>query len=191
MITGQFLDVSVQARGESPTSTQAMTVLRYKSAKYSVERPLHVGAALAGGAAPTLGAADARSGCRSARRSSCATTCSASSATRPSPASRPGDDLIEGKRTVLVALALDGAPAEDAERLDAALGTRADRSTRWTELRRIIDESGAHAQVERRIDRAHRRSRWPRSTRRRSATDGPRRAPRAGRGGDPARGRSP
>ena len=30
-----------------------------------------------------------RTGCRSARRSSCATTCSASSATRPRPASRP------------------------------------------------------------------------------------------------------
>ena len=65
-----------------------MTVLRYKSAKYSIERPLHIGAALAG-AAPDLIASSPASACRWARRSSCATTCSASSATRRSPASRP------------------------------------------------------------------------------------------------------
>ena len=47
VITDQFLDVSVQARGHADVDA-AMTVLRYKSAKYSVERPLHVGAALAG-----------------------------------------------------------------------------------------------------------------------------------------------
>ena len=47
VIAGQFLDVSVQARGESDVE-QAMRVLRYKSAKYSIERPLHIGAALAG-----------------------------------------------------------------------------------------------------------------------------------------------
>ena len=48
VITGQFLDVSVQARGAADVDA-AMTVLRYKSAKYSVERPLHIGATLAGG----------------------------------------------------------------------------------------------------------------------------------------------
>src|SRR6478752_1626458 len=48
VITGQFLDVSAQARGESDLD-QAMRVLRYKSAKYSIERPLHVGASLTGG----------------------------------------------------------------------------------------------------------------------------------------------
>ena len=42
----------------------------------------------------------------------------------PSATGKPaGGDLVEGKRTVLVALALDGAPAEDAARLDAALGS--------------------------------------------------------------------
>ena len=45
MITGQFLDVSVQARGSADVD-DAMRVLRYKSATYSVELPLHIGAAL-------------------------------------------------------------------------------------------------------------------------------------------------
>ncbi len=47
VIVGQFLDVSVQARAHADVET-AMTVLRFKSAKYSIERPLHIGAALAG-----------------------------------------------------------------------------------------------------------------------------------------------
>ena len=58
-----------------------------------------------------------------------------------------GDDLVEGKRTVLVALALDAAPPAEAAELDAALGT--DLTAYDVErLRRIIDDSGAHAQVE-------------------------------------------
>jgi geranylgeranyl diphosphate synthase type I len=48
---------------------------------------------------------------------------------------------------VLVALALDGAPADEASRLDAALGSDLDE-VRVAELRGIIDRSGAHAQVE-------------------------------------------
>src|SRR6476620_12482521 len=53
VIAGQFLDVSVQARGVADVDA-AMTVLRYKSAKYSIERLMHVGATLAGGTADQL-----------------------------------------------------------------------------------------------------------------------------------------
>ena len=62
VIAGQFLDVSAQARGAADVDA-AMTVLRYKSAKYSVERPLHIGAA--------LGRRDAGAGRRAGRRSGC------------------------------------------------------------------------------------------------------------------------
>jgi geranylgeranyl diphosphate synthase type I len=61
-----------------------------------------------------------------------------------------GDDLTEGKRTVLVALALDAAPAADARLLDESLG-RSLTDEEVAELRRVIDDSGAHAEVERRI----------------------------------------
>ena len=85
VIAGQFLDVSAQARGRADVET-AMTVLRYKSAKYSIERPLHIGAALAGGSRETL--ADLRRTASPwARPSSCATTCSGCSATPTRPAS--------------------------------------------------------------------------------------------------------
>ena len=149
VVTGQFLDVSVQARGASDVA-QAMTVLRYKSAKYSVERPLHVGAALAGGSA------DVR-----AALSDFGLPLGEAFQLRddllgvygdPEATGKPaGDDLTEGKRTVLVALALESAPADDAARLDAALG-RPLGVAEVAGLRRIIDASGAHAEVEHRID---------------------------------------
>ena len=54
---------------------------------------------------------------------------------------------MEGKRTVLVALALDAAPRGRAERLDERLGTPLGAAD-VDELRAIIDDSGARAQVE-------------------------------------------
>ena len=148
VITGQFLDVSLQARGESDVH-QAMRVLRYKSAKYSIERPLHVGAALAGGDPATLealGAFGLPLGEAFQLRDDLLGVYG-----DPDVTGKPaGDDLTEGKRTVLVALALETAPAAHAKRLDAALGT-ALSTDEVAELRRIIEDSGAHAEVERRI----------------------------------------
>ncbi len=145
VIAGQFLDVSVQARGRADVDT-AMTVLRYKSAKYSIERPLHIGAALAGATPATM-----------AELSAFGLPLGEAFQLRddllgvfgdPGATGKPaGDDLIEGKRTVLVALALDGAGPEDAVLLDRSLGTRLDVA-QVEELRGIIDRSGAHAQVE-------------------------------------------
>ena len=65
-----------------PAWTVRCEVLRYKAAKYTVERPLHIGGLLAGGRTPADRDASRRTGCRWVRRSSCATTCSGCSATR-------------------------------------------------------------------------------------------------------------
>jgi geranylgeranyl diphosphate synthase, type I len=144
VIAGQFLDVSVQARGHADVET-AMTVLRYKSAKYSIERPLHIGAALAGATPADL-----------AQLSGFGLPLGEAFQLRddllgvygdPATTGKPaGDDLVEGKRTVLVALALDGGGADAAE-LDAALGRPLD-AAQVERLRQIIDASGAHDQVE-------------------------------------------
>jgi geranylgeranyl diphosphate synthase type I len=148
VIGGQFLDVTVQARGASDVE-QAMRVLRYKSAKYSIERPLHLGGALAGAPAQTLAAL-----------SSFGLPLGEAFQLRddllgvfgdPEVTGKPaGDDLSEGKRTVLVALALERAPAGDAARLDTRLGTPLDDAA-VQDLRRVIEESGALADVEQRI----------------------------------------
>lgn len=155
VIAGQFLDISVQARGRASVE-EAMTVLRYKSAKYSIERPLHIGAALAGAGEDAL-----------AGLSGFGLPLGEAFQLRddllgvygdPAATGKPaGDDLIEGKRTVLVALALDAAPPADAALLDRSLGT-ALTPAQVAELRRVITASGAPARVETMIADLHDRA---------------------------------
>ena len=149
VIAGQFLDVSVQARAHADAEL-AMTVLRYKSAKYSIERPLEIGAALAGATSeqsreltrfglPLGEAFQLRDDLLGVFGD-------------PAVTGKPaGDDLVEGKRTVLVAHALEAATTADATHLDSSLGRPLDDAA-IAELRRIIHVSGAPAQVEELID---------------------------------------
>ncbi len=158
VIGGQFLDVSVQARGVADVE-QSMTVLRYKSAKYSVERPLHVGAALAG-AAPevvhVLTSYGVPLGEAFQLRDDLLGVFG-----DPEVTGKPaGDDLTEGKRTVLVALTLESlqhSDPEGAKNLDESLGAHLTGSE-VAELQRLIVHSGAQAEVEERIDEHTRRS---------------------------------
>jgi geranylgeranyl diphosphate synthase, type I len=121
-------------------------VLRYKSAKYTIERPLHIGAALAGASTDQL-----------AQLTAFGLPLGEAFQLRddqlgvfgdPAETGKPaGDDLAEGKRTVLVALALDAAGAEDGEHLNRVLGSPLD-AAEIGRLRRIITDSGARDQVE-------------------------------------------
>jgi geranylgeranyl diphosphate synthase type I len=148
---GQYLDIfeeiGWQGRPDADQLARAERVIVYKSAKYSIESPLLIGAALAGaniGQLEALRDFGLPLGIAYQLRDDLLGVFG-DPATTGKPA---GDDLIEGKRTVLVALALDAASPQDAARLDASLGTPLD-AAQVTELRRIIDEAGAHQQVER------------------------------------------
>jgi geranylgeranyl diphosphate synthase type I len=145
VIAGQFLDVSVQARGRADVET-AMTVLRYKSAKYSIERPLHIGAALAG-ASPATMSQLSRFGLPLGEAFQLRDDLLGVFGDPAATGKPAGDDLVEGKRTVLVALALDAAAPARAALLDRSLGS-ALTEEQVAELRSVIDDSGAHAQVE-------------------------------------------
>ena len=149
VVLGQFLDVSLQARGESDVD-QAMQVVRYKSAKYSVERPLHVGAVLAGGGPEVVGALSGFGlplGEAFQLRDDLLGVFG-----DPSVTGKPaGDDLSEGKRTVLVALALPRCSPDDAAALDDALGRPLD-AEEVARFQGVIERSGAAAEVEKRID---------------------------------------
>ncbi|HSX67572.1 polyprenyl synthetase family protein [Nocardioides sp.] len=149
VVAGQFLDVSVQARGAADVDT-AMTVLRYKSAKYSVERPLHIGAALAGASAEQIEALTAfglpLGEAFQLRDDQLGVFGDPELTGKPA-----GDDLVEGKRTVLVAMALASAPSPEATVLDESLGTPLDVPM-VDQLRRIITDAGADARVEELID---------------------------------------
>lgn len=148
VIAGQFLDITVQARGAADVEA-AMKVVRYKAAKYSVERPLHVGAALAAASADQVEALSAYGlpvGEAFQLRDDLLGVFG-----DPSVTGKPaGDDLVEGKRTVLVALALTGSAAADADLLDRSLGQPL-TERQVAELRTIISSSGAEQQVEKTI----------------------------------------
>lgn len=145
VVTGQFLDVSAQARGTIDVAT-AMRVVRYKSAKYSIERPLHIGAALAGASASVL-----------EHLSRFGLPLGEAFQLRddllgvfgdPEVTGKPaGDDLGEGKRTVLIALALDALEGPDRETLDRSLGRPLD-AEEVAGLQALITSSGADEQVE-------------------------------------------
>ncbi|RZI82852.1 MAG: polyprenyl synthetase family protein [Microbacterium sp.] len=145
VVTGQFLDVSAQARGTTDVDV-AMQVVRYPSAKYSIERPLHVGAALAG-ASPAvieqLTAFGLPLGEAFQLRDDLLGVFG-----DPAVTGKPaGDDLSEGKRTVLIALALDGLAPAEREHLDSTLG-RPLSEAEVAELQELIRRSGADQQVE-------------------------------------------
>ncbi len=85
-------------RPRAPIPSRPRRIALYKSAKYTVERPLHLGAALAG-RLDELGRAAHRDRAAARRtRSSCATTCSARSARPTSPASRSATTSARARR---------------------------------------------------------------------------------------------
>jgi len=53
LMAGQFLDIHEQTQKNTDLA-RSMTIARYKSGKYTIERPLHLGAVLAGDATPAL-----------------------------------------------------------------------------------------------------------------------------------------
>jgi geranylgeranyl diphosphate synthase type I len=139
---GQYLDVLAQACGNVETD-QAMVVVRYKSAKYTVERPLHIGAALAGGDQPLLDKLSAVAlplgEAFQLRDDVLGVFGDAANTGKPT-----GDDLREGKRTVLIARAAQLGSDADRATIEARLGTAEGVS----ELTELIERTGALAAVE-------------------------------------------
>jgi geranylgeranyl diphosphate synthase type I len=146
VMAGQFLDVDAAARGEA-SRERALSVATLKSGRYSVSRPLQLGALLAGASA-TQAAALAAVGDPLGRafqlRDDLLGVFGDPAETGKSDAS----DLAEGKRTLLVAetlARLDGAPRE---RFLAGLGDAALSAEEAMALRALMERSGARSAVE-------------------------------------------
>jgi geranylgeranyl diphosphate synthase type I len=146
VMCGQYLDVVEQARGGGSVS-RALRVARFKSAKYTIERPLHLGAVLAGGDDELLEALSGYGlplGEAFQLRDDLLGVYG-----DPARTGKPaGDDLREGKRTVLVALAAEAADSDQAAVLDKHLGDPALDDAGIALLRDTLAETGAVRQVE-------------------------------------------
>jgi geranylgeranyl diphosphate synthase type I len=153
VMSGQLLDLMAQAGGDEDVET-ALRVNRYKTASYTVERPLHVGAAIAG-AGPRLVAAYREFGTEigiafQLRDDLLGVFGDPATTGKPS-----GEDLREGKRTVLFAAALRYADERDpaaAAFLRATIGTDISASE-LAAIRAILVDIGAVDHVERDIAR--------------------------------------
>ena len=150
VMAGQYLDTLEQVRGTSSREA-ALRVMHYKSAKYTVERPLHMGAALAGRLADLSGVYTDYGialGIAFQLRDDVLGVFG-----DPSTTGKPaGDDLREGKRTLIVAETLSRASTTDAERFENLLGASdlSVASVEW--MCDLIEESGALAACENLID---------------------------------------
>ncbi|HEY7483237.1 MAG TPA: polyprenyl synthetase family protein [Streptosporangiaceae bacterium] len=150
VMSGQYLDMLEQARARG-TVESALRVVMYKSAKYTVERPLHLGAALAGAPPEVTAALSAYGrplGIAFQLRDDVLGVYGDPVATGK-PA---GDDLREGKRTVLIALALRAATPAQAEIVHSRLGDPALDAAGIEALRSVIVETGALAECENMIE---------------------------------------
>ncbi len=146
---GQYLDVLGAAQRNTDLDL-AMTIVRYKSARYSVERPLQLGASVAG--RPDTGEALARFGAPlgeafQLRDDVLGVFGDASVTGKP-----VGDDLREGKPTPLLAMA--HARASDVQCRVLGLVGRPLDDDQVAEIQQVIVDTGARRTVEERIDTA-------------------------------------
>jgi geranylgeranyl diphosphate synthase type I len=149
---GQFLDVFAQAEPVGGVDLMSLVpqVVEFKTSRYTVIRPLQVGAALAGASEPAL-AALAAYGSPLGRAFQFRDDVLGVFG-EPEVTGKPaGDDLREGKRTVLVAHALELASETAKERLIGLLGSADLDATDVETAREIIVQSGALAATEQRI----------------------------------------
>jgi geranylgeranyl diphosphate synthase, type I len=164
VFAGQYLDLLGQAAGDS-TVASALRVVKYKAAKYTIERPLHLGAALAGAVLPgTAGAGGAGPGqAAAAAYTAYGLPLGAAFQLRddilgvfgdPAQTGKPaGDDLREGKRTVLLAAARALATPGQAAEIDRHVGNPRLGAAGVAAVRAAITGTGALAECEAMIER--------------------------------------
>lgn len=155
LMAGQFLDIR-EAGERTYSVAKSLQIARFKSGKYTIERPLHFGAMIANS--------------KLTKESEFLTQLSRYGIPLgeafqmrddvlgvfgdPDQTGKPaGDDLREGKRTALIALALEKATPAGQDLLSRLLGSPTLSQSEVDSLRSIIEESGAVAEIESLIER--------------------------------------
>ena len=146
---GQYLDLLSSGRPGADLQ-HALKIARYKTAKYTVERPLHLGAALAGAASNVMLAYSAYAiplGEAFQLRDDLLGAFG-----DPAQTGKPLlDDLREGKLTALMAIAVQRADARQRATLCSLVGTPSLDESGARTIRDILYATGAPAAVEQMI----------------------------------------
>lgn len=149
LMAGQYLDLLEQVRHEI-TPERASTVIKFKSAKYTIERPLLMGAAIAD-ATPEIKQSLSNYGLalgEAFQLRDDVLGVFGDSATTGKPS---GDDLREGKQTLLVAHARLLATDSEVAKLNESLGDPNLSADNIAELQSLLSNCGALEVVEQRI----------------------------------------
>lgn len=153
VVLGQFLDLTLQALPPESVDdrlSQAVQVTEYKTARYSVRRPCQVGGALAG-ADPRLNQALAAFGSPLGRAFQLRDDLLGIFGDPEVTGKPAGDDLREGKHTVLVALAMTHGSPTAKDQLAKMLGNPELVEKDIDMARQIMVDSGALRLAEDRI----------------------------------------
>lgn len=156
VIAGQYLDLVSQVDG-SGSVERALTVVRMKSARYTVSRPLQVGGALAGAGDDLLATYQQIGdplGDAFQLRDDVLGVFGDPDVTGKSNL----EDLREGKPTVLITLARERADPAEAELLETFVGNAALTESEAERVRHVIVRTGARERVEELIDERIRRA---------------------------------
>jgi geranylgeranyl diphosphate synthase type I len=153
MLGGQYLDVYTQSTGDT-SARAALQIDRYKTAAYTVERPLHVGAAIAD-APPELVSAYRRFGADLGIAFQLRDDLLGVFGDPEVTGKPAGDDLREGKRTLLLAVAVERAQergrTDALTAIDAAVGDPGLDEAAVDRVRDLLTDLGAVQSVEQRI----------------------------------------
>ena len=152
VMAGQYLDVDAAA-ARSADPARALTIATLKSGRYSVSRPLELGALLAGADATTASAllqvGDPLGLAFQLRDDLLGVFGDPEVTGKPA-----GSDLVEGKRTLFVAETLARLDAAERTAFDAALGVEGLDDAAVAHLAATVERSGARAAVEERVEAA-------------------------------------
>lgn len=156
LMAGQYLDVleGVIAKSETERSRK---IAQYKSGKYSIERPLQFGGSLASANSKILESYSEYGlplGEAFQLRDDILGIFGKSDVTgKPS-----GDDIREGKRTLLIAMTLEGCNPVQKSKIENSLGKSDLSDSEVTSIQEIIVESGALASCEALIENLYARA---------------------------------
>ncbi len=154
VIAGQYSELLIAGRRTQPDGVRAaelLGVLQMKSGRYTAERPIQLGALLAG-APPESTAALCRYG-RSVGEAFQLQDDLLGTFGDPERTGKPVEaDLKEGKLTFLIHHALAGSTPADRATIAASLGDPSLDELRARQIQRLIEASGARAKVEEMID---------------------------------------